>query len=104
VVGRVLAEPGVVHEAPGGNGPGTVPRFGQERLPGDYARLWHFAVSAPRPVTCKDTCAERGLTSEAKHVEGVRIKLKRLVARGWLIEPSSGKFTAAAPIAIESGP
>jgi hypothetical protein len=104
VVGRMLAEPGALDDAAPAAAPGTVPRRGQGQLPADYARLWRFAASAAGPVTCKDACAELGLSGEPKHVEGVRVKLKRLVARGWLIEPAPGRFTAAAPMAVESGP
>jgi hypothetical protein len=102
VVGRILAEPDATDAAPGPVASGVVPRLGQGQLPGEYARLWRFVVSAAGPVGCKDVCAELGLSEEPKHVEGVRSKLKRLVSRGWLAEPTSGKFTAAAPVVIAS--
>jgi hypothetical protein len=43
-------------------------------------------------VTCKRITAKLGLTAEPRHTEGVRGKLKRLVARGWLAEIAPGRF------------
>jgi hypothetical protein len=104
VVARFLAEA----DAPGEAGSqavvgGVIPHQGRGQLPADYARLWRFAATAPAPVTCKDACRELGLAFEPRLIEGVRVKLKRLVARGWLIEPAPGKFTAATPVALEAG-
>jgi hypothetical protein len=36
--------------------------------------------------------AKLGLTAEHRHIEGVRVKLKRLVARDWLVETAPGRF------------
>lgn len=43
-------------------------------------------------MTCKRITAKLGLTAEPRHTEGVRGKLKRLVARGWLAEIAPGRF------------
>lgn len=103
VVARFLADA----DAPGETGApavagGVIPVQGRGQLPADYARLWKFAATAPGPVGCKDVCAELGLAFEPRLIEGVRVKLKRLVARGWLTEPSPGRFTGAAPVVLVS--
>jgi hypothetical protein len=36
-----------------------------------------------------------GLGGEPRHREGMRVKLKRLVKRGWLVEVSPGLFACA---------
>jgi hypothetical protein len=61
-------------------------------LPGDY-RLLLQIVAEEGPVGCKRVCAKLGLTGEPRHTEGVRVKLKRLVERGWLIESAPGQFS-----------
>jgi hypothetical protein len=61
-------------------------------LPDDYRRLMQI-VAEEGPVACKRVCAKLGLTGEPRHTEGVRVKLKRLVERGWLIETAPGRFS-----------
>lgn len=60
-------------------------------LPDDYRQLLQI-VAEEGPVMCKRVCAKLGLTAEPRHTEGVRVKLKRLVERGWLIETTPGRF------------
>jgi hypothetical protein len=107
VVGRFLPRPASGApdgaEAPAQSG-GLIPRRGEGELPEAYARLWRFAASAPGPVTCKDCCREFDLGFEPRAVEGMRSKLKRLVERGWLIEPAPGRFTGAAAVRLVSEP
>jgi hypothetical protein len=62
-----------------------------EDLPADYRQLLQI-VAEEGPVACKRVCAKLGLTGEPRHTEGVRVKLKRLVERGWLIETAPGRF------------
>ncbi|MEV5157672.1 hypothetical protein [Streptomyces sp. NPDC053728] len=50
-----------------------------------------FATSGAE-MRCKEVCRHLGLGTEPRHVEGMRSKLKRLVERGFLAEPSSGLF------------
>lgn len=83
---------------------GMIPRRGEGELPEVYARLWRMVVGAPGPVTCKDCCREFDLGFEPSSVEGMRGKLKRLVERGWLTEPSPGRFTAAMAVRPVSEP
>ena len=60
-------------------------------LPAEYQRLMQI-VAAEGPVACKRVTVKLGLTAEPRHIEGVRVKLKRLVARGWLAEVEPGRF------------
>jgi len=109
VVAQLLAEPG---ELPGeqaeqglaGGSAGSsgrasplpVPQRGEgvgvADLPADYQRLLQV-VAEEGPVACKRVCAKLGLTTEPRHTEGIRVKLKRLVERGWLIETAPGRFS-----------
>lgn len=73
----------------------TVPVRGAGALPKDYAVLWELIATAPKPLTCKDLCAQLGWELLPKNTEGLRSKLKRMVERGWLAEERPGKFTAA---------
>ncbi|MEU9239958.1 hypothetical protein, partial [Streptomyces sp. NPDC048385] len=45
-----------------------------------------------QPLNCREITALLGLEVVAAKVEGVRCKLKRLVARGWALEPVPGRF------------
>jgi hypothetical protein len=53
-------------------------------------------------LRAKDVCRALGIGTAAKDIEGLRAKLKRLVARGVLTEAESGLFTLAQP--ATSGP
>ena len=75
--------------------PHRIDGVGVEDLPAEYRRLMEIvAEQAPASggVACKRVSAKLGLSSEPRHVEGVRVKLKRLVARGWLAEIAPGRF------------
>jgi hypothetical protein len=65
-----------------------------EDLPPDYRRLLQIVAEEGQggPVACKRVTAKLGLAAEPRHTEGVRGKLKRLVARGWLAEVAPGRF------------
>lgn len=107
VVDRFL-RPAASSAADGAEAPsqsaGLIPRRGEGELPEGYARLWRMVAGAPGPVTCKDCCREFDLGFEPRAVEGMRGKLKRLVERGWLAEPSPGRFTAVAAVRLVSEP
>ncbi|MFE9444841.1 hypothetical protein ACFYO2_39040 [Streptomyces sp. NPDC006602] len=45
-----------------------------------------------QPLNCREITALLGLEVVAAKTEGVRCKLKRLVARGWAHEPVPGRF------------
>lgn len=74
----------------------TVPVRGAGALPEDYAALWELIATAPKPLTCKDLCAQLGWELLPKNTEGLRSKLKRMVEPGWPAEERPGKFTARA--------
>ncbi|GGY17603.1 hypothetical protein GCM10010358_81280 [Streptomyces minutiscleroticus] len=44
------------------------------------------------PLNCREATALLGLETVPAKIEGVRVKLKRLVARGWAQEPAPGRF------------
>ncbi|MFI0487111.1 hypothetical protein [Actinomadura sp. 9N215] len=65
-------------------------------LPAEYQRLMQIVTEegpAGQGVVCKRVTVKLGLTAEPRHTEGVRVKLKRLVARGWLTESAPDRFT-----------
>jgi hypothetical protein len=47
-------------------------------------------------MSCQQITDTPGLEVVPAKVEGVRSKAKRLVARGWLVEESPGRFSSAA--------
>jgi hypothetical protein len=55
------------------------------------------------PLTCQEMAASFGMDVVPARVEALRSKAKRLVARGWLAEPSPGQFTLAAGAAGPGG-
>ncbi|WP_395292437.1 hypothetical protein ACF9IK_01725 [Kitasatospora hibisci] len=57
-----------------------------------YRRILVVFAETSGPLRCKDVCAAVGLGMEAKHVEGMRSKLKRLVERQILAETEPGLF------------
>jgi hypothetical protein len=80
----------------------TVPHrseaVGAAELPAEYQRLMQVVAeegAAGPGAACKRVTVKLGLTAEPRHIEGVRVKLKRLVARGWLTESAPGRFTVS---------
>ncbi|PZG77865.1 hypothetical protein C1I97_36695 [Streptomyces sp. NTH33] len=72
-------------------------------LPVDYQRILQVAADRARlgqgPVTCQELAAEFGMDVVPARVEALRSKAKRLVARGWAVEPAPGRFTPARGVA-----
>ncbi|MEC4019295.1 hypothetical protein [Streptomyces sp. H27-D2] len=65
-------------------------------LPSSYQRMLQVLAASDQPRRARELCAKlNGGDIEAKHVEGVRSKLKRLVKRGWAAETSQGGFALA---------
>nr|WTB09146.1 hypothetical protein OG546_36040 [Streptomyces antimycoticus]WTB09153.1 hypothetical protein OG546_36085 [Streptomyces antimycoticus]WTB09581.1 hypothetical protein OG546_38755 [Streptomyces antimycoticus] len=102
-VGQVLAEPGGCGDAPVmGAVPGSVVPVRWEGLDAgvlapDYRRI--MAIVADRggeAMDCRQLAAALGLAVVPAKVEGVRSKVKRLAARGWLVETVPGRFSDAA--------
>ncbi|MET9541092.1 hypothetical protein ABZY16_26935 [Streptomyces sp. NPDC006553] len=73
----------------------------------DYHRILQALSARDRPgqgaVTCQETAACFGLDPVPGKVEALRSKAKRLTARGLLIEPAPGRFTAAKDVAGQRG-
>jgi hypothetical protein len=79
-----------------GVGAVTVPQWqaGVEEavLPLAYRDVLEVLADAAQPLRAKQIAAALGLGGEPRSVEGLRLKLKRLVKRGWLAEPAAGLF------------
>lgn len=60
-----------------------------------YQQILAVFATAAAPLRCKDVCRELGMDTEARHVEGMRSRLKRLAERGLLTEAEPGLFTLA---------
>ncbi|MFF7192030.1 hypothetical protein ACFZAR_44565, partial [Streptomyces sp. NPDC008222] len=58
----------------------------------EYRAIIGLFATSGAAMRCKEVCRHLGLETEPRHVEGMRSKLKRLVDRGILAEPSSGLF------------
>lgn len=58
----------------------------------EYRAIIALFATSGAAMRCKEVCRHLGLGTEPRHVEGMRSKLKRLVERGILTEPSSGLF------------
>nr|WSX54244.1 hypothetical protein OG409_38285 [Streptomyces sp. NBC_00974] len=53
------------------------------------------------PMKAKDITAELGLGATSAKIEGVRSKARRLAERGWLMQETSGMFSAGRrPVAV----
>jgi outer membrane protein TolC len=62
-----------------------------------YRQITDAFASQQRPLRARDLCTALDLPVAAKHVEGIRSKLKRLVSRGILTETEPGLFTQPRP-------
>jgi hypothetical protein len=58
----------------------------------DYQRIIALFATTGAGMRCKEVCAQLGLETEARQVEGMRAKLKRLVEQGILAETAPGLF------------
>ncbi|MFD3809285.1 hypothetical protein ACFWTC_38480 [Streptomyces sp. NPDC058619] len=112
-VAEVLAEPpvgeeaslaGVAGERPArvaGAVPGSaVPAWREgltlDSLAPDYQRLVEVLAGSGEEMDCRQLAAALGLEVVAAKVEGVRSKVKRLAARGWMAEERPGMFSVLA--------
>lgn len=73
----------------------------------DYQRIIAVLVEHRRAggsgvMSCQEITAALGSGLLPAQVEGMRVKAKRLVGRGWLAEPVPGRFTLAAGPAAAS--
>ncbi|MEU6012466.1 hypothetical protein [Streptomyces sp. NPDC047453] len=73
----------------------------------DYQRILNALADRARlgqgPLTCQEMAAAFGMEVVPARVEALRSKSKRLVARGWLAEPTPGRFTLARGVAGPGG-
>ncbi|MEV0925287.1 winged-helix domain-containing protein [Streptomyces spongiicola] len=67
---------------------------GEMPAEGDWPVLALLA-SADTPLRAKEICERLEEVADHRHVETLRMRLKRMVRRGWLAEPSRGLFTLA---------
>lgn len=82
----------------GGAEPGTVVPYrrdasGPAELSAEYQRVLAVMDRAQGPLRCKQMCERLGIGTEPHKVESMRARMKRLVDRGWLREPTPGVFT-----------
>lgn len=79
-----------------GVGAVTVPvwQAGMEEavLPVAYRDVLEVLADAGKPLRTRQIAVALGLGDQRRSVEGLRLKLKRLVQRGWLAEPAVGLF------------
>src|SRR6266540_1211994 len=61
-------------------------------LPVAYRDVLEVLADAGKPLRTRQIAAALGLGEQRRSVEGLRLKLKRLVRRGWLAEPAAGLF------------
>ncbi len=71
----------------------------------DYQRIlgmveeWRSAGKGP--LKAKEIAVQLGLETVPAKVEGVRSKARRLAERGWLVQETSGMFSASQrPVAV----
>jgi hypothetical protein len=73
----------------------------------DYQRILRVLADRHRlgqgPLTCQEMAFAFGMDVVPGKVEALRSKAKRLVARGWLVEPAPGRFTPAKDVAGQGG-
>jgi hypothetical protein len=67
-------------------------------LPTSYRDVVEVVAQAG-PLRAAQVCQALGVGEQPRHREGMRVKLKRLVGRGWLVETSPGLFAAARGVA-----
>lgn len=94
-------------ESEAGTGPSLVPVWRADltgaHLPVGYRDLWRAVCGAPGPVRAQQLAVDLGLEVTAAKVEGLRAKLKRLVARGWITEPAPGAFASVSTASASPG-
>ena len=76
--------------------------MGSAQLPAGYRPVWQAVIGAGGTVRAKQFAGVLGLETSPAKVEGLRSKLKRLAARGWLVE-TGGVFAAATAFVSPGG-
>lgn len=62
-----------------------------------YQHILTVLTDATTPLRCKDLCRALDTGTEPKHIEGMRSKLKRLLATGLITEHEPGLFAIPRP-------
>lgn len=79
----------------------------QSALSADYQRIVQALADRNRlgqgPLTCQEMAARFGLDPVPAKIEALRAKAKRLTARGWLAEPTPGRFMLGRAVAGPGG-
>ncbi|MFK0160848.1 hypothetical protein ACIQVK_53585 [Streptomyces sp. NPDC090493] len=72
----------------------------------DYQRILRVLADrerlGQRPGSCQEMTVYFGVETVPAKVEALRSKAKRMVARGWLVEPVPGRFTLSEGVAGQS--
>ncbi|MBS2550796.1 hypothetical protein KGQ19_28380 [Catenulispora sp. NL8] len=97
--GAAAGEAGAAAAAAAAAGAGGVRRvsvwragLGGVDLPVKYRPVWQAVCDAGVPLRAGQVAAALGWGTDRTVVEGLRYRLKRLVAAGWLTELASGAF------------
>lgn len=85
-----------------GSGMGEGPSE-RRKLSGVTERAVVLLAGAGRPMRAKEITAALGEPTAPGRVEGMRTRLKRLVATGWLVEDQPGLFAIAAGVDARVG-
>ncbi|QDN54441.1 hypothetical protein FNV66_02210 [Streptomyces sp. S1D4-14] len=71
----------------------------------DYRRILRVLADCHRlgqgPLSCQEMAVCFGLEVVPSKVEALRSKAKRMVARGWLVEPVPGRFSLSQAVAAQ---
>jgi len=62
-----------------------------------YQHILTVLTDTDGPLRCKDLCHALDTGTEPKHIEGMRSKLKRLLATGLVVEEAPGLFAIPRP-------
>jgi hypothetical protein len=73
-------------------GVATPPVAAHDAIPEASQRVLDVFAAAGQPLRAKDVCQAVGAGTDARQVERMRTRLKRLVGRGVLAEPQPGLF------------
>jgi hypothetical protein len=82
-------------DATAGAGVATPPVTADDAMPEASQQVLDVFAAAGQPLRAKDACQAVGAGTDARQVERMRARLKRLVGRGVLAEPQPGLFVMA---------
>ncbi|MCZ0994900.1 hypothetical protein O1L44_19685 [Streptomyces noursei] len=91
---RVSAGDADPDDLPGSLPPGVRVATGEMPAEGDWSVL-ALLTNTNTPLRAKEICEQVEGAVDHRHVETLRMRLKRMVRREWLAEPSRGLLTLA---------